>query len=343
MFNNKPMDSLPYISIIVLCYNQENTIRRTLDSILTQEHSYKIELIVCDDASCDNTPYILKEFEKLYPDIIKLVLRKKNLGIPNSFYDALSYARGEYVMLCAGDDYWLPDKITKQIKKMEEDPEIGLSYSYGKVVNFDNQIIGSYTDYNNITAEDLLYVNPIPAPSIGFKKKLYDRYIDEVNPEAYKWMSEDYPLLLWFAVNSKILAIEEELVAYYYNLNSITHSKDIRKNFLSWYSDAHLKLFFINKYNIGSPTIKNILVKEFKYLAEVTKIISKNKAIILYEDILQNYRVNLSLKQNIKIQLLRFFPSIFFKIHSYRYVKSFYKSRQNNKILYPSSYLNISN
>ena len=59
------------LSVVVLTYNQENTIGRALDSILSQEHPYSMEIIVADDASNDRTPEIVSEYANKFPDIIK--------------------------------------------------------------------------------------------------------------------------------------------------------------------------------------------------------------------------------------------------------------------------------
>ena len=119
------MDELMF-SALVITYNQKEFIAETLESILSQKHSYRYEIIVGDDCSTDGTQDVLKEYQSRYPDIIKLSLNEKNLGIVGNYYNTAAKAQGKYLLECAGDDYWLPGKVEKQISLMEENPDCGM-------------------------------------------------------------------------------------------------------------------------------------------------------------------------------------------------------------------------
>ncbi|MEE1211697.1 MAG: glycosyltransferase [Treponema sp.] len=98
-------------SVVVIAYNQEKYIEKTLDSILSQEHSYSYEIIIGDDCSSDKTPQIIEEYRKSYPSIVKPIYNSKNLGAMNNYYNTISKVKGKYIMICGGDDYWLPLKV----------------------------------------------------------------------------------------------------------------------------------------------------------------------------------------------------------------------------------------
>ena len=87
------------LSVVVIAYNQANTIKKTLDGIVNQKTNFNFEVIVNDDCSTDGTDEIIKEYAKRYPKIIRPVLRKENLfskGV--SFLDIMSFdlINGEY-------------------------------------------------------------------------------------------------------------------------------------------------------------------------------------------------------------------------------------------------------
>ena len=107
----------PLLSVGVLTYNQENYIRKCLDSILMQKTNFKFEIILNDDCSTDKTVEIIKEYEAKYPDIIKPVYQKENQfskgkGILRNFL--LPRINTKYYAFCEGDDYWTdPYKLQK--------------------------------------------------------------------------------------------------------------------------------------------------------------------------------------------------------------------------------------
>lgn len=109
------MNNYIKVSVIVITYNHEQFIKQALDSILMQKVDFKYEILIGDDASTDRTPEILKEYKKLYPDIIDLHLNSVNLGATRNAYNLLMKANGEYIAACEGDDFWV-DEYKLQIQ-----------------------------------------------------------------------------------------------------------------------------------------------------------------------------------------------------------------------------------
>ena len=96
----------PKVSVIVICYNQRDTISRALDSVLAQEDC-DYEVIIGDDASADGTREVCEEYARRYPGRVRLMPAAPNKGVVDNYFDCFDAARGEYVADCAGDDYWL--------------------------------------------------------------------------------------------------------------------------------------------------------------------------------------------------------------------------------------------
>lgn len=111
------------ISIIVLTYCHEAYIAQALDSILMQKTTLRYEILIGDDASQDRTPEIIQDYAVRYPEIIRPVLRKKNLGANKNGWDLYRRTKGKYIAGLEGDDYWLdPDKLQKQWEFLESNP-----------------------------------------------------------------------------------------------------------------------------------------------------------------------------------------------------------------------------
>ena len=126
----------------MITYNHYNFISQAIDSILQQKTKYEYEIIIGDDYSKDGTQEILKEYKQKYPDIIKLILREKNIGATNNFYDVLLKCKGEYIAILEGDDFWCDEnKIQKQLNfldNIENRDYIGVASNYYLVDKFGN-------------------------------------------------------------------------------------------------------------------------------------------------------------------------------------------------------------
>lgn len=118
------------ISVIVCTYNQESTIGRTLDSILMQQCSLPVEIVIGEDCSTDGTLAVCQRYAAQYPDRITLFANAENKGIVDNYFDCLLAARGRYIADCAGDDFWVDaTKLEKQLKVLRAHPEVTLVHT----------------------------------------------------------------------------------------------------------------------------------------------------------------------------------------------------------------------
>lgn len=124
------MKSTPEVSILCITYNQSRYIRKTLEGFLSQKTSFPFEIIVHDDASTDGTKEILQEYEKQYPNQIKVLYEKKNNFnndmLRGGYFRGLlePFASGKYIATCEGDDYWIDNKkLQTQYNFLESHPD----------------------------------------------------------------------------------------------------------------------------------------------------------------------------------------------------------------------------
>lgn len=125
---NVAAESRPKVSVICICYNQEQYIEKAVSSIQNQIADFDVEIIIIDDCSTDATPDIIR---KLVKDDARVnyIARNKNVGSTRNFGDALALARGEYVAICEGDDYWIDDhKITRQVKFLDDNLDLSICF-----------------------------------------------------------------------------------------------------------------------------------------------------------------------------------------------------------------------
>lgn len=123
VFKNNPQHA-PIVSICCVTYNHARYIAQTLSGFLAQETSFPFEILVGDDASTDETVKIIEEFKARYPGRITLFRRSSNIGPRRNFAQVTASARGKYIALCDGDDYWTDAcKLQIQVDFLEANPE----------------------------------------------------------------------------------------------------------------------------------------------------------------------------------------------------------------------------
>ena len=120
----------PLVSICCIAHNQENYIRDAIEGFLMQITVFPVEIIIQDDASTDETMQIIETYQKKYPDYIRAIFQQKNQfskGLSFVLTPVYTEARGKYIALCEGDDYWTDSlKLQKQVDFMEAHPECSL-------------------------------------------------------------------------------------------------------------------------------------------------------------------------------------------------------------------------
>lgn len=115
----------PMISVVMITYNHEAFIGEAIEGILMQLCDYEIELIIADDCSTDNTGNVVKQYIDTHPNgyWIKYSCHEKNKGMIPNFLWALQQAKGKYIALCEGDDYWLDsNKLNNQLEFLTTNP-----------------------------------------------------------------------------------------------------------------------------------------------------------------------------------------------------------------------------
>lgn len=126
------------VSICCITYNQQSYIRDALEGFLRQKTDFPWELLIHDDASTDGTAEIIREYADRFPDRIYPILQTENQysqGLTNiSGTFNFPRARGRYIAMCEGDDYWTDEtKLQRQVEFMEAHPDCSLCFHSAQV------------------------------------------------------------------------------------------------------------------------------------------------------------------------------------------------------------------
>lgn len=115
----------PDISIIMGMYNCADTLDEAIESILNQTYT-GWKMIMCDDASSDNTYQVAEKYVEKYPDKFILIKNEKNMGLNYTLNHCLKYADTKYVARMDGDDISLPERFEKEIDFLKSNPEYAI-------------------------------------------------------------------------------------------------------------------------------------------------------------------------------------------------------------------------
>ncbi|CCQ64031.1 glycosyltransferase family 2 protein [Crocosphaera watsonii] len=147
----------PTLSVIVPNYNHGGYIGEQLHAIVKQSYQ-PLEILVVDDCSTDNSIEVVNEWVNKNP-LIKLVCNEKNLGINDSFNQAVEQASGEYLCCCPADDRVLPGFFAKSMNLLDQYPEASLCCSVPAFLDDQTGIIDLHDDWYRLR-EAPSYVSP---------------------------------------------------------------------------------------------------------------------------------------------------------------------------------------
>ena len=129
------MAKRPVVSVLTITYNHEPFLAECIESVLAQETGFEVEMVIGEDASPDGTRRLCREFQRRYPDRIRLVLPDANLGRHLNFKHTFEACRGTYIALLEGDDYWTDrHKLRKQVELLNSHPEWVMCFHNVRIV-----------------------------------------------------------------------------------------------------------------------------------------------------------------------------------------------------------------
>jgi len=114
----------PLVSVVIIAHNCAEYVAHAMQSVLEQTWT-QLELIVVDDGSTDTTPDVVRGI----PDPRVKYVRQNNKGPNAARNEGIRQARGDFIAFLDCDDWWLPEKLEKQLARAIAHPEIGLVYS----------------------------------------------------------------------------------------------------------------------------------------------------------------------------------------------------------------------
>ncbi len=272
---------MPKVSVIIPTYNRAPTIERALRSAQGQTFE-DIEIFICDDASTDSTKKVIQPYLKKDARI-KWLSSPKNQGPGAARNLGMKVAQGEYIAFLDSDDEWLPDKLAKQVERMEkEPPEVGVCFCGAKIIKNGDTYHPAFYRPRKAWERDTL--RQFVWDKVGFLTPivLFRRTcLTKAGLMAEFRDSEDDEFLLRVFFDFKLAIISEVLAVIYLetstNKNAFEYKTTALENYLRHYDRIRQKLGWSPALYFRSRRYINLLVEAIheRKLTEARTIIKK--------------------------------------------------------------------
>ena len=261
---------LPLVSVILNCYNSAKFLKKSIKSVIAQ--SYKNwELVIFDNCSNDNTKLEVLKFKKNKK--IKYFKSKKLVNLYHARNLAIKKTNGSLITFIDADDWWLKNKLKKQVNFLEKYKNSNIVYTNLFLFNEIKNKIKLFSKdnlYNGNITQSLLNKFQMPILTTMIRKKIF---LKNKFDKRYSIIG-DFDLFVRISLKEKIFSIQEPLAYYRIHSSNMTTQKiDLNiKELEKWLSEHHNKKFFKN-YDFSNikKIIQTLKVKKYFNSRKLTK------------------------------------------------------------------------
>lgn len=212
----------PKVSVLMPVYNGEKYLREAIDSILGQTYRH-YEFIIINDGSTDDSVKIIHEYSD---ERIRLVHNEKNIGLPATLNKGIELATGEYIARMDSDDISLPTRLEKQVKFMDDHPEVGVCGTWIRYIGVPRRpwrsTVYKYPTKPRDIKSRALFDSSFAHPSVIMRSSLLEKF--QLRYDTEHLNAEDYGLWQKCGFCFPLANIPEVLLLYRVNPTSITNS-----------------------------------------------------------------------------------------------------------------------
>lgn len=286
------------VSVCITTYNMQRYIARALDSVLAQKTTFPFQIIVCDDASTDDTVNIVNTYKNKVGEQIQVIVQPHNKGLIENFITSLKTAETRYIATLDADDYWIDDyKLQKQVDHLQSNKQ--LSFVFSNYFNETESTGARHIAFKNNTPQNLRYEQYLLHPLVCISTACIKRSqlnFEELDVFVHKqFNAQDYPLFLYLTLHSKGSYLPEITTVYTVRKNSMSNSQNFlqRAKVLKGYFD--IGNYFIQRYPVSSS------IRSKYHFAHHFKVLLAAWELGTYKDV-KLYNQNLTGKDFLKHQ-----------------------------------------
>lgn len=247
------------ISVIIPMYNSASTIERSLQSVEDQDYKGSVEIIVVNDGSKDNCVEIVESFIEAHQNTRIVLISQDNGGVSKARNTGLKNAVGNFVAFLDSDDAWFSNKLSNQMKILEENPNIDLLGTAFEGFYFARKKEG---ELFKVEFKNLIFKNYFQPSTVVLRKKVIDKI--GLFDETQKYAEE----------GNFFFRVSKEFNCFFYNKKLITYG-DGKQGFGVSGLSANLKEMEKGELKNLKFAYKNKWINLFTYACAVTFSILK--------------------------------------------------------------------
>jgi glycosyltransferase involved in cell wall biosynthesis len=236
---------MPKVSVVIPAYNAMTYLPQTIDSVLDQTFT-DFEILVINNSSSDN---IIEWVSQIQDSRITLITQE-NQGATNSRNTGILKAKGEYIAFLDADDLWEKTKLEKQVSCLEQNPSVGLVYTWTQLIDSTGKLLKFSVTHEEegYIWEKIVIQDVVGSGSCAMVRAscfeevgLFDRDVG---------IADDFDMWIRIAAAYEFAVVKECLVLYRQHQNNAsknrqkviqTHAQIIEKSF----KDVPLNLLYL--------------------------------------------------------------------------------------------------
>lgn len=312
----------PVVSVHMITYNHEPYIRQAIEGVMMQKTDFEFELIIGEDASQDKTREICFEYQKKYPDKIRVLWWHENVSkLGGNSRRNMARCRGEFIAFCEGDDYWTdPLKLQKQVDVMRQHPDVGFCFCGAEIhdkitskkVNWTSGLfpIGEMSGEfffnlhlqgvfrNGVCWDETFLMTATILVRRELLCKCFERY------EVFNWRLALGDITMWLGISSlsNVYFLKDIISVYNVHNGGVTQSSGCSVG-----RDAMIvRLFYLFKGKMKIKDLKNNRIDLLHFIFKRQPLLSKDLQRYFFKVVMKNEYLNkrLSKFKNIWLRIL---------------------------------------
>lgn len=299
------------VSVLIITYNHEPYIKQAMSSVINQKVNFGIEILIGDDFSTDATGKIIEEFKNNNSGNIIVFNTSANLGAVKNEHRLMLAAKGKYIAVLEGDDYWTdPLKLQKQIDFLETHPDYGLTHSdvnhyyddKGNTEYHVNRLNGIKVPngfiFTALIAPDPLFIK---TATVCFRKELMLTHFDYELAIKENWPLTDLPLWMDITYHSKAYYFDEVFATYRLLNESASRTSNPQKKYHYHQALYKIKQLYVTKYKCSDAVSKILEENYHRGLIKIAYRLNDYSIAVTSINYLKNHKLKITQKEKLLV------------------------------------------
>ena len=242
---------MPKVSVVIPAYNAMKYLPATVESVLQQTFT-DFEVLIINDGSSDN----ILEWTTQITDPRVRVISQENKGLSGARNTGINNSSGEYIAFIDADDLWLPSKLEKQVKSLDNNPQAGLVYTWTAWTDETGKPTGVIvaSDIEGYVWEQMVVNDKISNGSSAMVRRICFDKVGLFDTELTS--SEDRDMWIRLAAHYHFAVVKEPLTLYRRHSQSMSKNrpkmlKNIRRVFEKTFESVPTELLYLRNRSYG--------------------------------------------------------------------------------------------